>query len=185
MKTGAELIAEERGRQLIPKSSGGEGWTHEHDAGHASGELCDAAVSYAKAASLQARGESLEMLKTLAGACRVPWPWEDCWWKPSADPVRNLVKAGALISAEIDRLLKVAPSGQAELVQAALSHQAGYEAGREAGRKERERGRTEVASLKLPCSAGFVGRMMKLLSRQFKDGLRCEQRGDVLVFFLA
>ena len=28
------------------------------------------------------------------------------WWKPSADPVRNLEKAGALIAAEIDRLLR-------------------------------------------------------------------------------
>lgn len=32
------------------------------------------------------------------------WPWDVSWWKPSADPERNLVKAGALIAAEIDRL---------------------------------------------------------------------------------
>lgn len=32
------------------------------------------------------------------------WPWHSSWWKPSDDPIRNLVKAGALIAAEIDRL---------------------------------------------------------------------------------
>ena len=32
------------------------------------------------------------------------WPFEDAAWKPSHDPVKNLVKAGALIAAEIDRL---------------------------------------------------------------------------------
>ena len=37
------------------------------------------------------------------------WPWSDKWWKPSDDPVRNLVKAGALLAAEIDRLQRGAP----------------------------------------------------------------------------
>lgn len=32
------------------------------------------------------------------------WPWDASWWKPSPDPIANLVKAGALIAAEIDRL---------------------------------------------------------------------------------
>jgi hypothetical protein len=35
---------------------------------------------------------------------RTDWPWNDDDWKPSPDPIRNLVKAGALIAAEIDRL---------------------------------------------------------------------------------
>jgi hypothetical protein len=35
------------------------------------------------------------------------WPWHPDWWKPSRDPVQNLVKAGALIAAEIDRLQRV------------------------------------------------------------------------------
>jgi len=34
------------------------------------------------------------------------WPWGSEWWKPSKDPIRDLVKAGALIAAEIDRLQK-------------------------------------------------------------------------------
>lgn len=37
------------------------------------------------------------------------WPFGSCEWKPSvADPVRDLVKAGALIAAEIDRLQRLA-----------------------------------------------------------------------------
>jgi len=33
------------------------------------------------------------------------WPWHQGWWKPSPnDRIRELVKAGALIAAEIDRL---------------------------------------------------------------------------------
>lgn len=31
------------------------------------------------------------------------WPWDDVWWKPK-DPRTNLVKAGALILAEIERM---------------------------------------------------------------------------------
>jgi hypothetical protein len=31
------------------------------------------------------------------------WPWSFEWWKPK-DRIRNLVRAGALIAAEIDRL---------------------------------------------------------------------------------
>ncbi len=41
------------------------------------------------------------------------WPWEMAWLKISEDPVRNLVKAGALIAAEIDRLLRLAEKGGA------------------------------------------------------------------------
>jgi hypothetical protein len=32
------------------------------------------------------------------------WPWSGMDWRPSADRVRELAKAGALIAAEIDRL---------------------------------------------------------------------------------
>jgi hypothetical protein len=35
------------------------------------------------------------------------WPWAEKWWKPSEDQVRNLVKAGALIAAEIDRIQRL------------------------------------------------------------------------------
>lgn len=101
MKTGSQLISEERQRQIDK-----EGWSALHDDGHESGELNDAAISYAMAAARQARGESLEYLKSAVPALVFPWPWEEEWWKPSGDPVVNLTKAGALIAAEIDRLLR-------------------------------------------------------------------------------
>lgn len=91
MKTGTELIAEERIRQMSE-----EGWTLEHDAIHIGGELSTAAACYAELG----RGK----LILPSGKC-IPegWPWESGWWKPTTR-IRDLVKAGALIAAEIDRL---------------------------------------------------------------------------------
>ena len=35
------------------------------------------------------------------------FPWDACWWKPSPnDRIKELTKAGALIAAEIDRLIR-------------------------------------------------------------------------------
>lgn len=86
MKTGIELITEERQRQMDV-----EGWTPEHDDEHNDQSLLGAAVCYAE--------------RTLMGEGRTTynWPWDEMWFKPS-DDVRNLVKAGALIAAEIDRV---------------------------------------------------------------------------------
>lgn len=91
--SGAELIAAERARQIAV-----EGWTPEHDDKHTHGELAAAADSYRiYADKLIEFGDKLP-------ACFIPkqWPWERCWWKPSKDPVRNLVKAGALYQAQAD-----------------------------------------------------------------------------------
>lgn len=96
MKTGIELIAKERARQISQ-----EGWTPEHDDEHCHGEISQAALCYTEAATMQAAtGENVRKLRRF----RRMWPWEWALWKPSEDPVRNLVKAGALIAAEIDRL---------------------------------------------------------------------------------
>ncbi len=92
-KTGAELIAAERQRQIDV-----EGWTPEHDDKHHQGEMADAAACYALRSYEPVRGD--EKPKSM-------WPWAPEWWKPSDDPVRNLVKAGALIAAEIDRLQRL------------------------------------------------------------------------------
>lgn len=96
---GAELIAAERRRQIEA-----EGWTPEHDAEHADGELLHAARCYEVHADFQL-GDADPDIKAmfLAEPARI-WPWELSAWKPSDDPIRNLVKAGALIAAEIDRL---------------------------------------------------------------------------------
>jgi hypothetical protein len=99
---GILLIAVERGRQLSQ-----EGYTLEHDDRHTLGEIADAACCYADFASAQVRGAELEEIKECYFDHMpndVQWPWEEEGFKPSYDPIRNLVKAGALIAAEIDRL---------------------------------------------------------------------------------
>lgn len=78
-------IAAERKRQIEV-----EGWTTAHDDEHGNAEMTFAAGAYAIAADLPNRAEQL-------------WPWDMNWWKPSSRR-RNLVKAGALIVAEIERL---------------------------------------------------------------------------------
>lgn len=97
-QTGVELIAAERQRQMEQ-----EGWTPEHDDQHSEGELSCAGYLYAMIASAQCRWENTQ----IEFGVPVSWPWNPCWWKPSDDPVRNLVKAGALIAAEIDRLQRI------------------------------------------------------------------------------
>ena len=88
---GVGLIAEERKRQIEI-----EGWTAEHDAAHTNYELSQAACCYGN----MGRGGPY------SNPVSPPplWPWQKSWWKPDKDPIRNLVKAGALIAAEIDRL---------------------------------------------------------------------------------
>ncbi|MNY70647.1 hypothetical protein D3C86_2088230 [compost metagenome] len=53
---------------------------------------------------------------TSEDAFKVPyvenWPWSEDWWKPSPEPRRNLVKAGALILADIERLDRAANAAQ-------------------------------------------------------------------------
>ena len=91
--TGVEMIAKERARQIIS-----EGWSVEHDRVHTNYQLSDAAVSYATA------GHGGPYSHPRRGNPPESWPWDAEWWKPSPDPIRNLVRAGALIAAEIDRL---------------------------------------------------------------------------------
>ena len=92
---GVSLIAMERQRQIEKES-----FTVEHDDMHPDGDLEHAAACY-----IQANEYTDPALAPLNGDL---WPWEGKWWKPSSDPIRNLVKAGALIAAEIDRIQRVA-----------------------------------------------------------------------------
>ena len=95
MKTGIELIAEERQRQIEK-----EGWTKEHDARHADGDLAVAAASYA-----MPEGARTFMKTPDGNYLPIFWPFGAKCWKPCPqDRVRELVKAGALIAAEIDRI---------------------------------------------------------------------------------
>jgi hypothetical protein len=87
-------IAAERRRQVEA-----EGWTAEHDdEHHTSGEL-------AKAAACYATGNNRLTVNGTKGPHFI-WTWGRERWKPS-DPRRNLVKAAALIVAEIERLDRI------------------------------------------------------------------------------
>lgn len=97
--TGAELIAAERERQVTE-----EKWTPEHDDKHRHGELAEAASCYSDLAAYQASGIAANRTNMERP---MGWPWESSWWKPSRDNKRNLIKAGALIAAEIDRLQRM------------------------------------------------------------------------------
>ena len=90
---GPALIAAERKRQVEV-----EKWDEGHDNEHEEFELTKAAISYACHVC------DTELPHLI-------WPWHVEWWKPSKDPVRNLVKAGALLAAEIDRLQRAATRG--------------------------------------------------------------------------
>lgn len=102
---GAAMIMRERLRQVSQ-----EGWTPEHDDEHSHGELAKAAAVYA----IVEQGNVIRVIENPHGA---GWPWERQWFKPfennpnitfpCVDRIRCLVKAGALIAAEIDRLQRL------------------------------------------------------------------------------
>lgn len=97
------LIAAERQRQIAK-----EGYSAEHDDEH-EWELSAAASAYALAAAD-------DLCPTSQGdggySEKPPAMWPPGWeWKPT-DPKRMLVKAGALIVAEIDRLVRLEAKGE-------------------------------------------------------------------------
>lgn len=118
MSDGIQLISSERARQVSE-----EGWTPEHDDEHANGSLAMAAACYATPVRLfekkaYAKGVAYED----------PWPWPatgadkrfsygerrenrgnvvpDPETYTDEERIDLLVKAGALIAAEVDRLLR-------------------------------------------------------------------------------
>lgn len=99
LSVAASDVLAERQRQMDV-----EGWTPEHDDAHRPGELSIAGACYASNAAtwLHLGASALkENYKSLSPGSR--WPWSYKWWKPT-DERRDLVKAGALIIAEIERL---------------------------------------------------------------------------------
>jgi len=96
-KTGAQLIALERIRQTKVL-----GWTAQYDDGHARGEIAAAGALYAMhAAGFKYVIATEGMRESISHPVPV-WPWAPSYWKPTS-PLRDLIKAGALIAAEIDR----------------------------------------------------------------------------------
>lgn len=108
-QTGVDLIAAERERQMSE-----EDWTPDHDDEHTDGSLASAAAAYAiplnefPIRKASAAGPEIRAHRYCL------WPWENRWWRPARfgtgrqGRIRELVKAGALIAAEIDRLQRAA-----------------------------------------------------------------------------
>ena len=93
----AEIAAERRRQTEV------EGWSPEHDDEHTDGSMADVAAAYAmtmvplqQVSNHPYRGVS--WLPTF-------WPasWGKQWWKPK-DRRRDLIRAAALLVAEIERL---------------------------------------------------------------------------------
>jgi len=98
----ARGVLAERERQVSV-----EGWTPDHDDEHASGSMAIAAACYAlttRRRELEVQTVSMEKLWQWTG-------WSSQWFKPK-DSRSNLVRAGALILAEIERLDRAALPSQ-------------------------------------------------------------------------
>ena len=91
----ANDVLAERQRQVEA-----EGWTPEHDDAHSDGELGRAAAVYALLGCLP---EEFALSAYIRSQFPMLWPWdaEDMKLSPAR---RSLVKAAALILAEIERL---------------------------------------------------------------------------------
>ncbi|EPJ2972259.1 hypothetical protein ACYBCP_21840 [Klebsiella pneumoniae] len=98
----ASDVLAERQRQVTA-----EGWSSKHDDQYKNTELAFAASCYAFHAA--AASWDLEDDGIPYDSHPVPkqWPWDPSWWKPT-DARHDLVKDGALILAEIERLDRAA-----------------------------------------------------------------------------
>lgn len=94
-------VLKERRRQVEA-----EGWTPEHDDQHTDASMALAAGSYCESA---ARPTILARKPGAAFAIPKLWPqsWSRDWWKPKS-PREDLVRAAALIIAEIERIDRAA-----------------------------------------------------------------------------
>jgi len=91
-------VLDERQRQIEK-----EDWTEQHDDEHDDESMAAAAACYA-------------MPRRIGQNMRIPpeaWPdsWADKWWKPK-DRRRDLVRAAALLVAEIERIDRAALRGE-------------------------------------------------------------------------
>lgn len=112
MKSGVELIAEERKRQIEV-----EGWDNLHDSDHDNMQLAGAAGCYVANAinkdyfedkarfEVYVSAQNKMFFGAEHGDWQDGWPWDEKWDKRKKhDTKRSLVIAGALIAAELDRL---------------------------------------------------------------------------------
>lgn len=102
MKTGIELIADERNRQIES-----EGFDSKHDENNSTADLISAAIAYLESAKIASIcGEEFSEDSRIS-AMKVNWPkwWDKSWIKPGTVD-RDLEKAGALVAAALDRFNK-------------------------------------------------------------------------------
>ncbi len=92
-----KAIAAERARQIEV-----EAWTPEHDDAHAKGELLLAAKAY----FAHATDRALSIPDGERAGIPFVWPWDKKWWKPKT-PRKDLIRAGALALAEIERIKRL------------------------------------------------------------------------------
>lgn len=109
-----------------------EGWTPEHDDQHKIAQLPKAAMCYVSYAKNLILGNGPHVGPMIEGL----WPWDWKWWKPSDDPIRDLVKAGALIAAEIDRLQRMNRVSDVEPVPVGNVHKVQHARDVAAGRRD-------------------------------------------------
>lgn len=108
LSRGSQDVLAERRRQLEV-----EDFRKDEDDHYTSGEMAWAAVCYLQNAAVAGKMQGLGLLN--AEQCdergrSLPqpevWPWDAEWWKPAGQR-RDLVKAAALIIAEIERLDRI------------------------------------------------------------------------------
>lgn len=99
--TGIELITWERQRQIDS-----EGWTASNDDAHTDSSLIDAAMAYLRNVHGYKIFGWAGFLSQMNSVPHWPRSWPRTWYKPES-AIRDLVKSGALIAAEIDRLQRI------------------------------------------------------------------------------
>lgn len=100
MSKAIQDVIDERQRQLDV-----EGWSESHDDQYQHNELSTAGGLYA----LHAHDISPAHFKSPPGL----WPWNSEWWKPKSSR-KDLVRAAALIIAEIERIDREAGNQEAQ-----------------------------------------------------------------------
>lgn len=103
ISAGVERIAAERQRQITE-----EGHRPELDRLGGAVQLEAAGTSYAEFAYVTML-HNMTIEEALAGNRRSgpppSWPWNVRYWKPTGDPVRDVIKAGALLAAALDVMI--------------------------------------------------------------------------------
>lgn len=94
LTSGEKAVLAERHRQIER-----EGWSAAHDDCYTSRELAAASACY------------IQSVLSSDPTMPAEWPWDARWWKPSGVR-RDLVKAAALLLAEIDRLDRAERKGE-------------------------------------------------------------------------